>query len=184
MAMQPNISKIVESVLFLVNEAHRRSMAVSQYDIVKSVFIADRAHLNRYGRPITYDNYVAMKYGPVPSTVYNFLKETGAAFKAYGQALPWQRSIDGNKIYFEKPKREHDDDVLSPSDVGELTKALTLVKTLGFKNVVELTHRDKAYLDAWNDENPDSSYPMNYALLFTVPNEEKAEELAFLSQHA
>ena len=49
-------------------------MQITQYDIVKSLFLADKAHLNRYGRPITFDNYFAMKDGPVPNLAYNLLK--------------------------------------------------------------------------------------------------------------
>ena len=35
---------------------------------LKLVFFADRYHLRLYGRPITNDRYLAMKYGPVASS--------------------------------------------------------------------------------------------------------------------
>lgn len=40
---------------------------ISKYKALKLVFFADRYHLRKYGRPITGDEYYAMKNGPVPS---------------------------------------------------------------------------------------------------------------------
>ena len=42
--------------------------------IVKLLYFADKLHLERYGRFITGDRYIAMEYGPVPSNVYDMLK--------------------------------------------------------------------------------------------------------------
>src|SRR5579871_5139061 len=86
--LQPHLGRIVESVLFLVNEAHNQRFHLTQYDIVKSLFLADTIHLNRYGRPITYDNYVAMENGPVPSKAYNILKEEASTMRQLSEQLP------------------------------------------------------------------------------------------------
>src|SRR6266446_7375344 len=97
-AMHPNQGRIVEAILFIFAEACERKIAVTQYDIVKSLFLADRAHLNKYGRPITFDNYVAMEHGPVPSTAYNFLKEDARALSKYGDVLVPDKSPGSRKI--------------------------------------------------------------------------------------
>ncbi len=186
-AMHPNQGRIVEAILFIVAEACERKIAVTQYDIVKSLFLADRAHLNKYGRPITFDNYVAMEHGPVPSTAYNFLKEDARALRKYGDVLPWSRTKapDLGKSCFRycAPKRAPNEDVLSPSDLDELRSALTIVKALGFAQIRRLTHEDQAYLDAWEGHDGRRQYPMSYALLFDESAEGKAEELAFISKH-
>jgi hypothetical protein len=186
--MRPNQGRIVEAILFIIQDATERRMFVTQYDIVKSLFLADRAHLNKYGRPITFDNYVAMEHGPVPSTAYNFLKEDGRVIRKYPDVLPWSRAKapDLGKSCFRywAPKRAPNEDILSPSDFDELRSALTIVKALGFGQVRRLTHEDQAYVDAWEGEDGGHrQYPMSYALLFDVPAEDKAEDLAFLSKH-
>lgn len=185
--MTPNIDRIVEAVLFLVGEADARSVPVTQYDLVKSLFLADRAHLNKYGRPITFDNYVAMTHGPVPSTAYNLLKLDTRTLQKYAVRIPWARRAApelGNGCFaYDNPERSSNEDVLSPSDIEELRSSLTVVKTLGFKQVRKLTHEDEAYLDAWEDEGGRGSYPMSYTLLFETPSEEKARDLSFFSKH-
>ena len=43
--------------------------------LLKLLYLADRASFLEYGRPITGDRYIAMKLGPVLSTVYDRIKE-------------------------------------------------------------------------------------------------------------
>lgn len=186
--MRPNAPRIVNAILHLITEGSRRGIAVTQYDIVKAIFLADRAHLNKFGRPITYDEYVAMKFGPVPSAVYDLLKENkGRQAKLGIPDIPWTRrpapEIGETCFAYENPTREPSDDVLSPSDFEELSNALTVVKSLGFQQIKRLTHEDQAYIDAWEGDSDRRQFPMSYTLLFDVPNEERAKELSFLSEH-
>ncbi len=185
--LQPHLGRIVESVLFLVNEAHRDGFPITQYDIVKSIFIADTTHLNRYGRPITYDNYVAMENGPVPSKSYNLLKEDAFTMRQWGKELPWTRrpapELGKNSNAFERPARQADENVLSPSDQKALSTALSMVRTMGFSGIRKWTHENKAYKDAWKKRGSKKQHPMLYALLFDKPNLERARELSFVSKH-
>jgi uncharacterized phage-associated protein len=72
--LQPNKKKILEIVLFLIELAHNSREAITQYEIVKSIFIADVFHLKKFGRPVSFDNYAALPFGPVPSEAYDMLK--------------------------------------------------------------------------------------------------------------
>ena len=47
--------------------------------LLKLLYLADRAALTQMGQPITFDHYVSMDYGPVPSTTYDLLKGTESA---------------------------------------------------------------------------------------------------------
>src|SRR5436189_4235490 len=89
--LKPNVQRIVAAISLIIDEAREAGQPITQYDIVKSLFLADRSSLNKYGRPITFDNYAAMKDGPVPSLAYNFLKEDGNSLRAAKIALPWTR---------------------------------------------------------------------------------------------
>ena len=186
--MEPKLDKIVEAILCVVNLGKDRGIRLTQYSIVKTLFLADRQHLNKYGRPITFDNYVAMQHGPVPNKAYNILKENGRVMKELGQRqLPWTRvaapDISEKCYEYHQPVRAASEDILSESDLEELSVALTVVNALGFQQIRKLTHEDPAYIDAWEDDSEKNQFPMSYALLFETPNEDKAKDLSFLSRH-
>ncbi|MEG6510106.1 Panacea domain-containing protein [Methyloligella sp. 2.7D] len=184
--LQPNVSKIVEAILHVVSEAETRRTSLTQYEIVKTLFLADKAHLNRYGRPITFDDYVAMRDGPVPSFAYDLLKRNQSAVKRAGNDIPWEQSerVAGERAHhYHSPARKPDESILSPSDLVALSDALASVKGLSFGQIRRLTHEDPAYLDAWEDDGERKQYPMSYGLLFEVPDFEKAERIEFLSKH-
>lgn len=48
---------------------------INKMQALKLIWISDRDHLRRYGRPIIEDNYVAMKFGPVASLTKDFVEE-------------------------------------------------------------------------------------------------------------
>ncbi|NEI75525.1 DUF4065 domain-containing protein [Rhizobium leguminosarum] len=177
--MKPNEPRILEAVTFLVGEADRLRKQASQYDIVKSIFLADRRHLNEYGRPITFDRYFAMEHGPVPSNVYDLLKSDPVA-----RQLPWTKIQTGPKTYsYKDAQREFDESVLAESDCEALAESFVTVKSLGFQQIRKLTHEDPAYVDAWEDDSDKKSFDISYVMLFDVPALDKAQELKFISEH-
>jgi uncharacterized phage-associated protein len=187
--LHPNHSRIREAILYILNEAEQRAIKITQYTILKTFFLADRAHLNKYGRPITFDNYSAMKDGPVANFVYDVLKHSPGALAALGLKAPLWKKIGAPEVSpkafaYTKPARKHDHEVLSESDTDALSKALTVVSALSFTQIRKLTHEDAAYIAAWRDDGGKMAYQMSYGLLFDTPNFEKAEKLAFISRHS
>jgi uncharacterized phage-associated protein len=184
---EPAIEKIVEGILFLVNLASKRNQELTQYDIVKSLFLADKSHLNKYGRPVTFDNYVAMEHGPVPSFAYSVLKHDCDVRMFNPANSPWDR-VDGahptnpRVMYFKNPKRQHSVEILSDSDVEALGSAYATAKSLTFGQLRKLTHDDPAYIVAWGDGESQNA-PMSYGMLFDTPDFEEAEQVQFASQH-
>lgn len=182
--LEPNMDKIIAAISYLIASAGVRDQNLTQYDIVKTLFLADRKHLNEYGRPITFDNYYAMPYGPVPNLAYDFLKGNKRVLQKYGKALPWTtKKGPHNKLLFSL-RGKPEIDALSSSDKEALESALMIVGSLSFSQIVNLTHNDLAYSQAWASKEEDSqSAPMNLAFLFDTPNMEAAQQLAFISKH-
>jgi uncharacterized phage-associated protein len=184
----PNISKTIDAIRFLVAEAKRRGKHVSQYDILKSLFLADRSHLNRCGRPVTYDNYFAMRDGPVASLAYNILKQDPKTLVEHDiHDLPWRRvgpQTGSGRFYYEDAKEvEEDGETLSPSDASALADALTVVISMSFTQIRKLTHDDPAYVEAWRDNGP-KRFHMSYGMLFDSPDYDMAERVKALSEMA
>jgi uncharacterized phage-associated protein len=186
--LKPSHKKILEAILFLINEAERRKIYVTEYDIDKAVFVADVKHLNQYGRPITFDNYVAMEHGPVPSTVRTLLSPQFRSKQWYTEAWPpWERvpsPSDGQKAFkFIRPKRQENTRVLSATDVGALSEALSVVKSLRFGGTRDYTHKHAAYVDAWQKRGTKNASDMDYGKLLDTPDPELIEDLVYSSKH-
>lgn len=180
--LTPDLGKIVEAILLILEAASNRGKTLTQYEIVKTLFFADRHHLNEYGRPITFDNYKAMKHGPVPNFAYNLLRGDSYELSQLDFDLPWIATpIPGKKAKNYTATHAPDADALSPSEIEAIEDSLTVVLTLGFGQVKRLTHEDAAYVEAWGGDET-TSYPMSLALLFDEPNFDLAEDLQYLSQ--
>lgn len=186
--LRPNYPRILEALLFLLAQGAERRITLTQYSILKTFFLADRNSLNRFGRPITFDNYTAMKDGPVASFIYNVLKGEPQALKMLGlRELLWVREpapeVGQNAFKYHSPARAPDLDLLSDSDLELLADSLTIVSSLSFAQVRRLTHEDAAYLAAWRGDASQKAYDMSLGLLFDTPDYEGAERVAFASQH-
>ncbi len=186
--LTPNLKKILEAVLFLLNQAENRGECLTQYDIVKSIFLADRSHLNRYGRPVTFDNYYAMRNGPVPTTVYDLLKGSENILAKFDIDEPLWQTEDAPQIspkakIYTHPIRMPREDTLSPSDEEALKDALGTVNSLTFPQLRKLTHDDPAYIDAWDENGNARAYLISYGKLFDNDNFDQAEHLSFSSKH-
>jgi len=159
---KPKFDKMIELLLYL---AHKRPNA-DQYQTVKFFYLADREHLNRYGRPITYEQYYALPYGPVASNVYNLLRANKTGLDAFGlkspDELPFVMEQLDQLIYIKGPKRAVDYDLFSKSDVAVFDEILARYGNRSFKELFDITHQHFAYTHAWDDRGDKKSAPMSY----------------------
>jgi uncharacterized phage-associated protein len=65
-----NSKKAIEAILYLAASIEQPSF----HRICTIMYFADKQHLEKYGRFICGDSYMAMKHGPVPSGMYDILK--------------------------------------------------------------------------------------------------------------
>ena len=136
--------KAVESVLYVA----ARIPDPTFHSISKVFFHADKAHLSRYGRPISGDRYVAMRHGPVPSATYDIFKTLrgDAAFPLTDRA----REAIGVEGYTVRAILPANESVLSQSDLECLTESARLHGAKSFARRSAESHGP-----AWNaaDEN-------------------------------
>jgi uncharacterized phage-associated protein len=182
--LKPDIDRVLAAVSYIIHLAETSDVLFTQYDVVKSMFLADRAHLNKYGRLISSDNYVAMIHGPVASVAYDLLKQNPLLLRKFGiKTLPWKMDKGQNgKNTYHSSDVTCIDDILSPSDKKLLEWAVATIQSLDFGQIRRLTHEDKAYLDAWEDEGSRKQYQMSLGLLFDNDNFDRARELSDLSR--
>src|SRR5437762_2187452 len=67
-----SVRKALAGLLYFASESQGVT-ALDKYKLAKLVFLADKYHLVRYGRPIFGDFYRALEWGPVPRQILNAL---------------------------------------------------------------------------------------------------------------
>lgn len=113
----------------------------------KVLFFAEKFHLNRYSRPIVGDTFIAMPNGPVPSTLYDFIKghlEQSGDPEAIVAAL----SIEQQPYPRVDARRQPDLDALSQTDIECLDEAIEFCRGRKFPALSDLTHQERAWREA------------------------------------
>jgi uncharacterized phage-associated protein len=106
------------------------------YNIWKILFSAEKYHLNEYGRPITGDNYIAMRHGTVPSWLYEAASSGNArGFVRCGNNLIAER-LPITKFF-------------SESDVEALEHGYNEYAGLDFDAVESKNHKESAWDKNW-----------------------------------
>jgi uncharacterized phage-associated protein len=159
LAFKPKLDKIVELLVYL---AHKRPNS-DQYQAVKFLYLADKAHLNRFGRPITFETYYALDYGPVATNALDLIKGRSSVLKAAGiDALPVRLETRDKIVILAEPMRGVDYDVFSRSDIAVFDEVLSQYGSKSFDELYKLTHAHFAYSFAWKNRRQGKRALMYY----------------------
>lgn len=157
-----NIHKCIEGIDLLAQ--HKPN--ITQYYVCKIFYFADKEHLMDWGRPISGDKFVAMQHGPVPSYIYDLIKDTDTepdeVVDLFNSRINVRRV--NNKIHLSSKGTENFSH-LSGTDKEYLLDALSKYGNMSFQRVKEITHQDKAYIDAW--EKSGSNNELDLSLWFS-----------------
>lgn len=123
----------VESILYIGNRLSDPGM----HNTFKMMYFADKYHLEKYGRLIFDDDYIAMKDGPVPSETFNLAKQVR---RGYFSFLPF----DIHDRYHISVNRDADRSVFSESEIEALDFAIKKYGRLSFNQLSKKSH-DKSY---------------------------------------
>jgi len=153
--------KGLEVLLYVSNRIKNKNI----YWVLKTPYFADKYHLEAAGRSICGDHYIAMRSGPVPSNLYDIVKDVRdlrriSAFVTKAHAA---FEIQGRKFI---PKRDADLQYFSKSDLESLDRAMAEIEDLSFSALKKKSHGpDYEAADA------DDVIPFD-AFVKTIPNGE------------
>lgn len=142
------------------------------HHISKISYFADRKHLERYGRFICGDRYIAMKDGPVPSGIYDILKTVrGDGWCLWddkgNQDYGFSVADDGFTV---KPHRDADLDDFSESDIECLDDAIKQYGKMPFSQLCTLSHQG-----AWQKAAQDNSIAIEHIIADLANSEQLME---------
>jgi uncharacterized phage-associated protein len=112
--LQFNYKKATQALNYFAIKSRGR---IGKLKALKLVFFADRHHLRKHGRPISNDEYWAMEFGPVASSVKDIAENSeflGKSEREYASAFiePSGHRVVSRKVY--------DEAVFSTSDLESL----------------------------------------------------------------
>ena len=138
--------------------------------------------MRKFGRPVTFDRYVAMKYGPVASIAYDILRGLRVAGIRKSD-LPFDIAELGSLRYVRNPKRDIDRSIFSKSDLIILAEVADNLGKMTFPELYELTHKHFAYRRAWDNRQTDAD-PMAFEdfLDEDASKEERVSDLEFVAK--
>jgi uncharacterized phage-associated protein len=152
---------------------------LSPFFVSKILFFADKAHVNRFGRPIIGDDYIAMRDGPVPSTVKNYIDENWDRTErpnGFDEAIRikkgwWLRWVHPGK---EGPNLA----LLSQTDQDCIAEAIAFCEGKSKDELSEITHHEKSWKRAHRNRS------MDYADFIDDDNPHQAEIASILKETA
>lgn len=144
--------KLETAINALLYALSRLEGASDMHKLCKILYFADQRHLSEYGRSITGDIYIAMRFGPVPSCVDDVLKALrgDSFFSTSTEIEPIKSCLAFENRFIIRALKDPDLDVLSPSDLSCLDYAVDLCRNKSFDQLTKFSHGL-----AWSNTAPD-----------------------------
>jgi len=168
-----HLQKVIEASAFLL-KLHGEPM--KYISLLKMLYIADRMALNQMEQPITGDDSVSMKYGPVLSGVYDLIKGNDLD----GALSTWQKFIV-TKDYDVELLKEPETEELCEEEVDILRKVYETFGKIDPFKVAEWTHD----FPEWEDPKIFNKRAIPISIDDILKNLEKSnQEIAEIRQEA
>lgn len=156
--MDSKTLKTINSILFFTEKA---GGSITRLKVMKLLWLADRIHLNIYGRLILKDYYCALPHGPIPSMALTISNET----------QPGYFKVNDNNI---KSDGKFNADFFSKSDIKVMNSVWEKFGNYSPSNLRNYSHKFpewKRYEEFLNDESMLNSYVIVLEDFFSIPNE-------------
>jgi len=137
--------KLAELVLFILG----KTGGVDFYHAFKILYFAEMKHLAKWGSGIVPDEFCALKYGPVPTQLYDAVKELNHPRMILSEELSEVIQFAGEDApNVLLPKREANLKYLSKSEIDALEQSIEENESLTFGQLMRKSHDE-----AWEEAN-------------------------------
>ena len=117
---------------------------------MKLFYFADFGHVKKYGAPITYDNYVHLEHGPIPSTIMNLISsvENEKDDSILGDTLKVETRNGSNmkRIVIYKKFDDQDKKYLNNTELKVLEEVCKKFSSSTGKVIEDASHREAGWL--------------------------------------
>ncbi len=140
-----NSKKLSELVLYILC----KTGGIDFYHVFKILYFAEMKHLAKWGSGIVPDEFCALKYGPVPSHLYDAIKELERPRMMLSEELARVVEFAGEDApNVLLPKREANINFLSKSEIDALDQSIEEHESMTFGQLMKKSHDS-----AWEEAN-------------------------------
>ena len=137
--------KLIELVLYILD----RTGGIDLYHTFKILYFAEMKHLAKWGRGIVPDDFCALKFGPVPTMLYDAVKDLNHPQMTLSAELSEVVHLAGEDApNILLSKRRPNMMYLSDSEIEVLNQSIDENKSLTFDQLMQKSHDD-----AWAEAN-------------------------------
>ena len=163
-----NQKKALEVILWIANRNKKRT--VDLYQLVKTILYADIYHLNKYGRTLYGDVYLAMPHGPIPRHAYEIIKKEPLDIAELGK-IPISKVDKSVKV-----TRGPDGDMFSKSDIEALMYGWNICGNKSFAELKKMADNLPFYVKIWEARGCDNE-EIDLADMLEPANRNRADEI-------
>lgn len=170
--MERRKRKNVQAINYLASKSRQRE--INRLKLMKLLWLADRYHLLKYGRPILKDRYYALDHGPVPSLTADISRHQNEPYtNTYIEPVG---SLDIRSI------QAPDLSLFSKSDLEVLDLVWEKFGHMDRWELRDLTHEYPEW-KRWEEELKDPTTPNSYLMemidFFDIPEDTKLSKSSF-----
>ncbi len=155
---ETSYKKATQALNFL---ARKKDGKINKMKAIKLIYLADRLHLRKYGRPIIGDVYWAMKMGPVGSRVKRVAELTNMPEGALLYARKYVQPIDDKKHHITSVKSV-DLEVFSKTDIECLEAVYNEFSGKDQYELRDITHQYPEWIKHQKELKTGKRVQMNY----------------------
>lgn len=144
-----NIPLTKLKAILLYFTTYTNSKFLGKVKLMKLMYFLDFMHVKLYGSPVTYDKYIHLEHGPVPSFIKNLVDNA---------ADDIQMSVLADTIFFERPAGtsmyrvlrtrdflESDEKIFSETELDILKKVCIRFGNKTTKEIEDASHRESPW---------------------------------------
>ena len=176
MLLEFDYKKATQAINYLTK---KEGGQIDKLKLIKLVYLADRYHLRRYGRPVVNDAYFAMPLGPVGSSVKDIAEFSGFLDESeLGYAGSYiGRGGAANTVV---SIADVDKDIFSKSEIESLDFAYKEFGSKKASELVNITHKYPEWVKFKSalESKETTREPMSYSDFFNNPAGDFADKFA------
>ena len=142
------LQKIKAVILFFCENTDPKFLG--KVKLMKLFYFLDFVHVKKYGTPVTYDRYVKLEHGPIPSVIKNLVDEAGDDIEhsVLADVIDIERP-EGIDMYRVIPRRKftkEDKGLFSESELEVMTQICARFTNKNTDFIEKISHKEAPWL--------------------------------------